>query len=304
MADAILTTANTALVLDSTADAPQLAERPNIRIVPLTVSFGDEDHLDHVDLDPPAFYAKLAASKVTPRTAAPSPQAFADAYTELLGAGYEHVVSLQLSGKLSATVESARLAAADFGGQVAVLDTRSASAGIALGALKVLELLDQGTTLAAIEAYVDRFAKAGRLLFSVETLEYLQRGGRLGKAQAMLGGLLSVRPVLSLRDGEVVPIARVRGRAKVLAAIGEQLEQGTTEGLPLRFAVAHADAPDTARELVELVRRIRPDAVLELVGELGAVIGTYGGPGAFGVMWVPEQPTSARAELPTVGAGS
>ncbi len=246
MADAILTTANTALVLDSTADAPQLAERPNIRIVPLTVSFGDEDHLDHVDLDPPAFYAKLAASKVTPRTAAPSPQAFADAYTELLGAGYEHVVSLQLSGKLSATVESARLAAADFGGQVAVLDTRSASAGIALGALKVLELLDQGTTLAAIEAYVDRFAKAGRLLFSVETLEYLQRGGRLGKAQAMLGGLLSVRPVLSLRDGEVVPIARVRGRAKVLAAIGEQLEQGTTEGLPLRFAVAHADAPDTA----------------------------------------------------------
>src|SRR3954471_16475665 len=116
MPDATLTTANTALVLDSTSDAPELAERSNVRIVPLTVSFGDEDHLDHVDLDPPAFYARLAASKVTPRTAAPSPQAFADAYGELLRAGYEHVVSLQLSGKLSATVQSARLGASDLPG--------------------------------------------------------------------------------------------------------------------------------------------------------------------------------------------
>src|SRR3954453_5667891 len=226
MPDATLSTANTALVLDSTSDAPQLAERSNVRIVPLTVSFGDDDHRDHVDLDPPTFYARLAASRVTPTTAAPSPQAFADVYEELLGAGYEHVVSLQISGKLSATVQSARLAAAAVGDQVTVLDTRSASAGIALGALKVLELLDQGTTVAAIEAYVDRFAEAGRLLFSVETLEYLQRGGRLGKAQAMLGGLLSVRPVLSLRDGEVVPIARVRGGGKGLAGIGAQPGQG------------------------------------------------------------------------------
>jgi DegV family protein with EDD domain len=302
--DGTLTAGRTGLVLDSTSDAPQLAERPEVRIVPLTVSFGDQDYRDHVDLDPPSFYARLAASKVTPTTAAPSPQAFADAYRELLDAGYEHVLSLQISGRLSATVESARLGAADLGGRVTVLDSRSASAGIALCALKVLQMLEQGTTLHEVEAYVGRFAEAGRLLFSVETLEYLQRGGRLGKAQALLGGLLSVRPVLSLRDGEVVPIARVRGRAKVLAAIGEQLDQGTTDGLPLRFAVAHADAPDTARELVELVRRIRPDAVLELVGELGAVIGTYGGPGAFGVMWVPEPPTNARAEPPAARAGS
>src|SRR3954453_21142392 len=125
-----LTTASTAVVLDSTADAPQLAERPNVRIVPLTVTFADKDHRDHADLDPAAFYARLAASRATPTTAAPSPQAFADVYAELLAAGYEPVVSLQISGKRSATVESARLAAAEVGVQVTVLDTRSASAGI------------------------------------------------------------------------------------------------------------------------------------------------------------------------------
>jgi DegV family protein with EDD domain len=295
-------TVRAGLVLDSTCDAPELAERANVRVVPLTVSFGGEDFRDHVDLAPEAFYERLAASRTTPTTAAPSPQAFADAYDELLGGGCDRVVSLHLSGRLSATIEAARMGAQRFGEQVAVLDSRSASLGIALCAVKLLELFEEGASLADVEAYVERFAASGRLLFSVDTLEYLQRGGRLGKAQALLGGLLSVRPVLSLRDGEVVPIGRVRGRGKLLGAIGDELASGTTDEGPLRYAIAHANAPDTARELAELVSRLRPHALLELVGQLGAVIGTYGGPGAFGIMWVPEQPTAARAEPPPVEA--
>ena len=287
---------DTAVVIDSTADLPDYAERfANLRMVPLTVRFGDEADLrDHVDLDADAFYARLALAAQPPRTSAPAPQAFADCYEQLLDGPYEHVVSVHISGSLSATVQSARLAAEPLGGRVTVIDARAASAGTALCALGVEALLARGTTVDEIVAYGERFARDVHCSFSVETLDYLQRGGRIGRAQALVGGLLGVRPILGLVDGEVVAVARVRGASRVLAAMLEQFEQETPADGPVRVAIAHAQAPDQAATLAREIRGLRPQAVIELLVPLGPVIGTYGGPGTIGLVWVAEPAIAAR----------
>jgi DegV family protein with EDD domain len=279
---------DTAVVIDSTADLPDYAERfANLRMVPLTVRFGDEPDLrDHVDLDADAFYARLALASEPPKTSAPAPQAFADCYEQLLDGPYEHVVSVHISGSLSATVQSARLAAAPLGERVTVIDARSASAGTALCALGVEGLLARGTTVAEVVAYGERFAQGVHCSFSVETLDYLQRGGRIGRAQALVGGLLGVRPILGLVDGEVVAVARVRGAAKVLASMLDCFVDETTGDGPIRVAIAHAQAPEQAAALAREVTRARPQAQIELVVPLGPVVGTYGGPGTLGLVWV------------------
>ena len=161
----VISANDTAVVIDSTADLPDYADRfANLRMVPLTVRFGDEQDLrDHVDLDADAFYTRLALSSEPPRTSAPAPQAFADCYAELLAGPYRHVVSVHISGKLSATVQSARLAAETHGGAVTVIDAGSASAGTALCALGVEALLAKGTTVEEVVAYGERFARTAPL---------------------------------------------------------------------------------------------------------------------------------------------
>jgi DegV family protein with EDD domain len=289
---------DTAVVIDSTADLPDFADRfANLRMVPLTVRFGNEPELrDHIDLDADAFYARLALASEPPRTSAPSPQAFADCYQELLDGPYEHVVSVHISGKLSATVQAARLAAEPLGDRVTVIDTGSASAGVALCALGVERLLSLGaSSVADLAAYGERYTRNARCCFSVETLDYLHRGGRIGRAQALVGGLLGVRPILGIVDGEVEPLARVRGASKVRAALLELLEQETARDTELRVAIAHAQAPEQASALASAVAEARPQAAIELVVPLGPVIGTYGGPGTLGLIWVAEPGPGARA---------
>jgi DegV family protein with EDD domain len=284
----VINATDTAVVIDSTADLPDYAERfGNLRMVPLTVRFGDEAELrDHVDLDADAFYARLALASEPPRTSAPAPQAFADCYERLLDGPFEHVVSVHISGALSATVQSARIAAAPLGDRVTVIDARSASAGTALCALGVERLLAGGTTVEEIVAYGERFATDVHCIFSVETLDYLQRGGRIGRAQALVGGLLGVRPILGLVDGDVVAIARVRGVSRVLTAMLDHFEQQAPAHAPLRVAIAHAQAPEQAATLRRELLGVRPQAQIELVVPLGPAIGTYGGPGTLGLVWV------------------
>jgi DegV family protein with EDD domain len=294
---AVASASDTAVVIDSTADLPDYADRfANLRMVPLMVRFGDEPDLrDHVDLDADAFYARLALASDPPKTSAPSPQAFADCYRELLDAQYEHVVSVHISGKLSATVQSARVAAEAYGERVTVIDTASASAGTALCALGVERLLAHGASVAEIAGYGATFARTAHCCFSVETLDYLQRGGRIGRAQALVGGLLGVRPILGIVDGEVVALARVRGASRVLAAMLEQLALGSAADAGLRVAIAHAQAPEQAAALAAAVSELRPRAEIELVVPLGPVIGTYGGPGTIGLLWVAEAGPGAPA---------
>ena len=255
-----------------------------MRFVPLYVRFGDETFRDYLELGPAEFYEKLRTSPVTPATAQPTPQDFVTAYEEL--APYERIYSLHVSAKVSGTFQSAELAAQEIGGdKVRVVDSETASLAIAMLAHAIQRRLARGTTDEEISALVERFHAHCDVLFTVETLEYLQRGGRIGKAQAIAGSLLNLRPVLSVEDGEVVAVARVRGKQKALAEFERRFAEATTDGPGLRVAIAHADAEEWVGTLSELAWRVRPNAEIEFTSTLGAVVGTHAGPGAVGFFW-------------------
>jgi DegV family protein with EDD domain len=280
-----LTRQNTALVLDSTADFPEAQERfPNMRVVPLYVRFGEESLRDYVELDPHTFYARLRSAAALPTTSQPTPQDFLSVYEEL--AGYERVYSLHISSRLSGTYGSASLAATELGGdRIRLVDSESASVGISMLALGIQRLLEHGTTDAEIEALAGRYREEAGLLFTVDTLEFLAKGGRIGRARALAGSLLNVKPILTIADGEVVPLTRVRGRAKALEEFRKRFEAATTAADGLHVAIAHAEADDTVEQLRALVLATRPQAQIELVTSLGAVVGTHAGPGTVGFFW-------------------
>ncbi|MDP9309028.1 MAG: DegV family protein [Actinomycetota bacterium] len=279
-----LTTANTAIVVDSTADFPEAPQRyPNWRIVPLYVRFGTESLRDYVELGPDDFYARLRGSPVTPTTSQPTPADFHAVYEEL--AEYERVYSLHIAGTLSGTVESARAASQEFGDRIRVVDTETASAAVAMLGLSIQRRLERGTNDEEVEAVVERHRRDAQLIFTLDTLDYLARGGRIGRAAAWAGQLLKVKPILTIRGGEVIPLKRVRGNRRAFEEFIAAFEAGSTDGPNLRVAIAQADAPDRADSLKELVGRTRPQAQLELVTSLGPVVGTHAGPGTVGLFW-------------------
>ncbi|HWN22917.1 MAG TPA: DegV family protein [Gaiellaceae bacterium] len=280
-----LTRQNTAIVLDSTADFPDAQIRfPNMRVVPLYVRFGEESFRDYVELDPHDFYERLKAAPELPTTSQPTPQDFLSIYHAL--SGYERIYSLHISSKLSGTFQSATLAAGEVGGdQIRLLDSESASVGIAMLALGIQRLLEQGTTDDEIEALAGRYREEAGLLFTVDTLEFLAKGGRIGRARALAGSLLNVKPILTIDDGEVVPLTRVRGRAKALEEFRKRFEAATTSADGLYVAIAHAEADEAVEQLRTLVTATRPQAQIELVTSLGAVVGTHAGPGTVGFFW-------------------
>jgi DegV family protein with EDD domain len=280
-----LTAENTAIVVDSTADFPDAAARfSNWRVVPLYVLFGDESFRDYVELPATDFYARLRTSTVMPTTSQPTPGDFAAVYEEL--AGFERIYSLHLSAKFSGTWESAKLGAAEQAGQrIRVVDTETASLGITLLGLGLQRHLERGTTDEEIEALVDSYKRDAGLVFTVDTLEFLARGGRIGRAQAWAGELLSIKPILTIADGEIVPVKRVRGNKKAFAEFRKTFEEATEDRPSLKVAIAHADAPDRERALREMVGDLRPSAQIEASGTLGPVVGTHAGPGAVGFFW-------------------
>lgn len=275
---------NTALVLDSTADFPEGPERfANWRIVPLYVRFGSESYRDYVDLTPAEFYARLRTAPELPTTSQPTPADFEAAYEDL--ARYERVYSLHIPRKLSGTWQSASNAAERAGGRVRVIDTGTASAGIALLALAVQRRLERGTTDEEIEALVDRFRRESHLIFTLETLEFLAKGGRIGKARGMAGQLLHIKPIMTLREGEVEPLKRVRGNRRAFKEFQAAFLAGSEDDPEVRVAIAHADSTARMEELTKLVKATRPRATIDVETTLGPVIGTHAGPGAVGFFW-------------------
>ena len=280
-----LTAANTAIVLDSTADFPDAAEHfPNWRVVPLYVNFGTDSFRDGVELTSEQFYERLRTSTQTPTTSQPTPADFLACYTEL--AGYERILSLHLAANLSGTFQSAGIAAAELGdGRVRTIDTETASAGITLLALAIQLRLERGTTDEEVDELVARYTKEHGMLFTVDTLEFLARGGRIGRAKAFAGELLHVKPILAIRHGEVIPVKRVRGARKAFQEFVDALKSETKDEPGLRVGIAHATAPERAVELTKMVRDLRPQAEIDIETSLGAVLGTHAGPGTVGFFW-------------------
>jgi DegV family protein with EDD domain len=284
-----MTAENTAIVLDSTADMPDAASvHPSWRSVPLTVRFGDEQFRDGVDIDATAFYERLRAGGAHPSTAAPSPGAYSAVYEEL--ADFAHVLVLPVSSQVSASAQAARIAAEtpEAGGRVTVLDGLTVSAGTVLLAQGLQRLLDDGTDIDELTAWFTAARDRVSVLIYVDTLEYLRRGGRIGRTSEMVGGALGVRPLLTIRGGKIEPYKRALGRAAAMREFGRFLEAAVPDGRPARVGLAHADDAAGLERLREIVQRSRPDASIDRVCEIGAVVGTHGGPGTLGMLVLAE----------------
>jgi fatty acid-binding protein DegV len=271
-----LTTDNTAVVLDSTSDYPEAPTRfPNMRFVPLYVRFGDDTYRDHGSRR--RVLRSVLARHVM--TSQPTLQDSVAAYEEL--AAYSDYSRTVVEGV--GDVPERRAGCRQVGGDQS--HHRHAD-GVALRSRcfprdpAPARPRDDGRRSVLSTGSADN-----RVLFTVETLEYLQRGGRIGRAAAVAGSLLNVRPILSVDDGVVVAVARVRGRQKAIAEIERRFVSDTTDGPGLRVAIAHANAPEWVGTLSELVWRVRPNAEIEFTSTLGAVVGTHAGPGAVGFFW-------------------
>ncbi len=272
------------IVTDSACDLPPArAEAAGIEVVPLTIRFGKEEFVDRVELTQDEFWRKVATSPVLPETAAPSPGAFEERFRSLAAAGAEGVLCINLSSRLSGTMQSAQLAAKSLEGEipVTVVDSLSVSMGVGNQCLIAAQLAADGATLDAIAAEVEKTAARTRLFGALDTLEHLRRGGRIGGAQAMLGSMLSIKPVIEVRDGAVEEAGKVRTRRKSLAHLADKLAAANG---PEHVYVFHADAPDI-EEFIDLVAAIVPRSELE-IGQIGPVIGSHAGPRTIGLGWV------------------
>jgi DegV family protein with EDD domain len=242
-----------------------------------------ESFKDYVELSPSEFYARLRTTDELPTTSQPTPADFLATYREL--ADYERVYSLHISGDLSGTYGSATTAATELGGdKVRTVDTGTASAAIAMLGLAIQRRLERGTNDEEVSELIERYHRDAGLIFTVDTLEFLRRGGRIGRARAWAGELLHVKPILTIKR-EVVPLKRVRGNQKAMQVFVDEFTAHSRDSRSLRVGIAHADAPDRARQLENMVRGERPHAQAELVTTLGAVVGTHAGPGTVGFFW-------------------
>jgi DegV family protein with EDD domain len=271
------------IVTDSTADlTPEQQRAAGITVVPLNVHFGDEVFRDHVDLSADEFFRRLKASAQLPRTSQPSVGAFEEAYRKLLDGGDE-IVSVHLSSKVSGTYNSALMAAQSVGdGKIDVVDSLSTSMALGFMALEGAKLAKAGRDRQAVAECLQGLVPKARVICVVDTLTYLERGGRIGKARALLGSLLNVKPILQLKDGEVVPVGRARGRPQSLSRLVELLER---DGKVSQLAIMHGAAQTDAEQLRERVASSYPGMDIQLT-EIGAVLGTHTGPGVIGFTYL------------------
>ena len=275
-----------AIVTDSTADLPpQLAASRSITVVPLTLNFDGKALLDGVDIRPDEFYRRLPSVATHPTTSQPSAGRFAEAYSALL-ADHDAVVSIHISEKLSGTYESARQAAAMTDAErVRVVDSENVSMSLGLLALTASSLAASGADAETIEAKMLDMRPLVQTYFSVATLEFLRRGGRIGRASAFLGSVLQVKPVLCIRDGLVTPLERVRTFDRALNRIVE-LTREVDRGHGVCVIVGHADAGADAERIG---RELEPIAETLMIQPLGPVVGAHAGPGVVGVGCYPAE---------------
>lgn len=275
------------IVTDSSAHLPpDQRQAHNIAVVPLKAIFGTQTYRDDVDLTAHQFYEMLPKAKDHPTTSQPSAGEFIEAYRPLLEAGKE-IVSLHLPSKLSGTYASACAAKTELENQfrkalpLSIVDTPWLSMALGMLVIAAAQAAEAGQSREEIVAMVNALIPKLNLIFLLDTLEYLRRGGRIGGAKAMLGTLLNVKPLLQLEDGQVEPLEQQRSRTKGLKRLVEIVEE-RADRRPLHVAVLHAEAPREAAALMENLRR-RFDVRECFITEIGPVIGVHTGPNAVGI---------------------
>lgn len=276
-----------ALVTDSTAYLPpEVVAQYGITVVPLYVNFGDDSYRDDIDITPNEFYARLPIVNVMPSTSQPSRGDFAAVYRRLADAGATAILSVHISSLLSGTVSSALMACDDVTDvPIHVVDSLSTSMGLGFLVLEAARQAAAGRPAADIARALETVRDRIRILFVVDTLEFLHRGGRIGGAAALLGSMLNLKPLLTLRDGRIDAVERVRTKRR---ALNRMLEAMVTEfgRTPVRAAVIQAAARDEAQDFLAQVRA-QMDCRETMLTELSPVIGTHTGPGTIGLVILP-----------------
>jgi DegV family protein with EDD domain len=271
------------IVTDSSCDLPEeVTTELGIEVVPLTVRFGDEEFVDRVELSVSDFYRRMAASDDLPQTAAPAPGAFEDAFRKCLAEGADAVVCINLSAQLSATMQSAQTAAKALEGvlDVRVVDSRSVTMGLGEMVRWAAEAAREGMGADAIQADVESQAQRQRIWGTLDTLDNLKKGGRIGGAKALVAGLLSIKPAIELHKGVVEEAGKPRTRGKALQWLADRLlEEPSVE----KLCVVHGEAPDIDEFLRLISSKYGPDDYT--VGFIGPVIGAHGGPRVMGVTY-------------------
>ncbi|MEO6797531.1 MAG: DegV family protein [Candidatus Dormibacter sp.] len=271
------------IVTDSTADlSPEEQRAAGITVVPLNVHFGDEVFRDRVDLSGAEFFRKLQAASQLPRTSQPSVGVFEEVFRSLTGAG-DDVVAVMLSSKVSGTYNAALMAAqAVAPDRIEVIDSQSASMALGFLALESARLAKDGADRGKVADAVRGLVPKARILCAIDTLTYLERGGRIGKARALVGSLLNFKPLITLKDGEVVPLGRARGRPQMLDKLVEMLKR---DGRVTQIAVLHGAAEAEAEHLRARIAPDYPDVFIT-VTEIGPVLATHTGPGVLGITYL------------------
>jgi fatty acid kinase fatty acid binding subunit len=276
-----------AVVTDSTSSLPEgLAAQRDIRVVPLSVRLGEQVGREGVEIDTRQLCAALADRRLDVQTSRPAPGAFLDCYRAALDAGASAVVSVHLSRELSGTWEAARLAADEIGAdRVRVVDSRAACMGLGYAVLAAADTADGGGGIDEVAAAASDVARRCRMFFSLDSLERLRRGGRIGAAAAWVGTALAVKPLLHVAQGRILPLEKVRTTARAAQRLVDLAVQAAGEG-PVDVAVQHLAAAARAEEVAARLRE-RLDVARLLVSEVGAVIGAHVGTGLVGVVVVP-----------------
>ncbi|RQD69655.1 MAG: DegV family protein [Tindallia sp. MSAO_Bac2] len=273
------------IITDSMTDLPaKLTDQYSIEVIPLTIIFGDQEYRDGFDLSNKAFYEKLKSSEVLPRTSQVTPADFNHTFTKWLDEDFD-IICINASSKASGTYQSAVIAANDLNeDRISIVDTLSLSFGAGLSVLKAARMAGQGHQRETIVEALKNSSANMEHIFTVDTVEFLQKGGRINPGKALVANLLNIKPILTLRDGLVDPLDKVRGSKRVMDKMIELAQERGSDFTGKTIGISHADAPDKAEELYMKVKKdLNPSEIL--ISEIGCTIGTHTGPGTLALFF-------------------
>ncbi|WP_078555631.1 DegV family protein [Bacillus alkalicellulosilyticus] len=275
---------NIRIVTDSTVDLPdEELQKYQIEIVPLSVTIEGKSYLDRIDLSAKEYVQKLKQADELPKTSQPPVGAFVERYEKLATEGYD-IISIHMTSGMSGTYESARNASELADANVTVVDSKFISVALSFQVIAAAKMAQEGRSKEEILTFLDKVRENTSLFIMVDTLEYLAKGGRLGRGQALIGSLLKIKPVASLADGVYTPVAKVRTHSQVIKFISEQYEEATKGKEVLRIGIAHVEAEPLADKVIQALTDINPcNDVIKV--DTTPVISTHTGPGAIAVMY-------------------
>lgn len=276
-----------AIVTDSTAYIPdELVEKYNIKVAPQVLIWGEKTYEDGVDIQPHEFYTRLKNATVMPTTSQATIASFEKIFRKLLEEDNYHILAILISEALSGTIASAIQARDMFpGATIEIVNSKSVAMALGFHVLRAAEAASAGAPLEECKAIAEKASQHTGVVFAVETLEFLHRGGRIGGAKRLIGSALSLKPILELADGKVEPLQNVRTRKKSLLRLVDIVEERVAGKSPVRLATLHANAPDEAKEVLTLANE-RIDSIENIFSEVSPIVGTHAGPGTVALAYM------------------